>query len=194
MRLRIAGDLHDELGSELSGIALVSSLLRSGAHLTAHDHERLAQVQATSLRVLQGLRDIVWYINPEHDTVGSLVARMRADVETLLGDRDCQVTVEVVDDGTRMDMERRRHLLLAFKEILHNVARHAGECAVNVRFAAAGERFTLEVADDGAGFDPALPSSGSGLGSLRRRAQRLGAELAIDSRPGGGTRVRLCTP
>jgi signal transduction histidine kinase len=145
------------------------------------------------VRVLQGLRDIVWYINPEHDRLGSLVARLRADVEMLLGGRECRVEVAVGDGEARLDMERRRHLLLAGKELLHNVARHAGDCAVVVRFAAAGGRFALEVEDDGEGFDPTQPSAGSGLSSLRRRARRLDAELEIDSRPGGGTRVRLAS-
>jgi signal transduction histidine kinase len=148
-------------------------------------------VQATAARVLQGLRDIVWYIDPEHDSLGSLVARLRADAETLLGGRECRFAIDVADPAAPLPMAQRRHVLLAFKEILHNVARHAGDCAVDVRFTAAGGRLELEVRDDGPGFDPAAPTSGTGVTSLRRRAGELGGALVIDSRPGGGTTVRL---
>ena len=191
MRLRIAGDLHDELGSELSGIALVSSMLGAQHHMTDHDRARLAQVERTSLTTLQALRDIVWYINPEHDTVGSLAARMRAVADGLLGEREHEIAVEVDDRDANLPMDRRRHLLLSFKEMLHNVVRHAGDCSVRVRFAASDEGFDLEVSDDGRGFDAAQQGSGSGLASLRRRAAHLHAVLEVDSRPGGGTRIRL---
>ncbi len=203
MRLRIAGDLHDELGSDLSGIALAAARIGGHDYLEERDRQHLSEMQTTALQVMEGLRDIVWYVNPEHDTVQSLSRRMRAIAATQLagiehrfvgdpvvGERSGRGASEP-ERAAKLDMQTRRDLLLIYKEFLHNVVRHAGASEVEICLSTAGGGLRLVVADDGAGFEPAAASDGTGLSSVRRRARRIGAELEIDSAPGRGTRVRL---
>jgi signal transduction histidine kinase/ligand-binding sensor domain-containing protein len=193
MRLRIAGDLHDELGSDLSGIALASSRLGARASIAEADRRRLSEIEEASLRVMRGLRDIVWYVDPEHDTLESTARRMRSVARDLLPDVELSF-VERLGDGGGIEMSTRRQVFLVFKELVHNVARHARARTVEVGLEVADGELRLRVADDGRGFDPAAASDGSGLASLRRRARQVAGRLEIDSRPGAGTRALLVVP
>ena len=191
MRLRIAGDLHDELGSELSGIALASSRLAGRRELEATDRARLRDVAASSLRIAQSLRDIVWYINPDHDNWQSTEARMRSVASSLCQEIDHDFQIDLRQARNEIDMDKRRNLYLIYKELLTNVARHSRASRTEVRLRADDQQIVLEVADNGIGFDPAAATDGTGLASIRRRAATMGADLAIDSRPGSGSRIRV---
>jgi signal transduction histidine kinase len=194
MRLRIAGDLHDELGSELSGIALAAARMARQEHLPETDRGKLAEVERATLQVSQGLRDIVWHVTPEHDRLESLLPRMRSVARNLLADIDHRFTTNVGNDGGPIDMTIRRHVYLIFKELLNNVVRHAAAGQVRIAVMVDAGELQLDVTDDGVGFDPAAVGDGSGLASMARRAEEIGGRLHIDSRPGEGTRVRLVTP
>jgi signal transduction histidine kinase/ligand-binding sensor domain-containing protein len=190
MRLRIADDLHDELGSELSGIALMSGLMARREALPAGDREHLAEIESASRDVADGLRDIVWYTKPENDTLAALAVRIRALTSRLLAGIEHDIDLPGELDRS-LDMRVRRDLYLSFKELLNNVVRHAQASYVSISLSVAGTSIELAVTDDGRGFDPTEPVAGNGLASLRRRARQLGAELEVDSAPGRGTRVRL---
>jgi signal transduction histidine kinase/ligand-binding sensor domain-containing protein len=194
MRLRIAGDLHDELGSDLSGIALASSRLGGRESIAEADRRRLSEIEEAALRVLRGLRDIVWYVDPEHDTLESTARRMRSVARDLLPDLEIRFSERIAGDAAGIEMSTRRQVFLIFKELVHNVARHARAGIVEIELEAGGGELSLSVADDGRGFEPLLPSDGSGLASLERRARQAGGRLELDSRPGGGTRAKLTVP
>jgi signal transduction histidine kinase len=189
LRLRIAGDLHDDLSSDLSGIALVADLLRRREGMPEADRLQLAEVRDTALRKVDALRDIVWTINPEHDTLEATVRRMRQVAATLLAGLEVTFEVDVPDAGQAVAMTFRRDVLLIFKEALHNVARHAGAAHVAIRLRQRDGRLDLSVEDDGRGFDPQAAADGHGLRNMRVRAERAGATLDVRSRPGGGTRI-----
>ena len=189
LRLRIASDLHDELGSELSGIALASRLVGRHDHLTDKDRSRLADVASAAARITAGLRDIVWYISPEQDTLQSLEQRMRSVAHTMLDG----IAHEFHSGGIRpvpLDMDRRRNLFLIYKELLHNVLRHANATRVEVTLDATQGNLRLEVADNGIGMSE-CGNDGAGLKNIRRRAAELGADLQIESEPAKGTRTCL---
>jgi len=184
LRLRIASDLHDDLGSELSGIALASGLVARQPELREEDRHRLAAVIASAVKVMDGLRDIIWCISPDHDTLESMELRMRSVARTLL----VHLTHEFRATGmaaTAVEMGARRHLFLIYKELLHNIVRHAHASHVAISLDATHQRLCLEVADNGSGMSSG-PSEGRGIKSIRRRVQEIGADLRIDSTPGGG--------
>jgi signal transduction histidine kinase len=192
-RLRIAGDLHDDIGASLSSMAVLSDLVRRNDALPEADRSRLDRLSASARTLVDDLRDIVWAIDPSSDRLHDLAERLRDTAAALLPGVAC--TVEAPDEADlALDMEVRRHLLLVAKEALHNVARHAGATAVRVRLAASSGAIGLTVADDGRGFDASAGRSGHGLSSLRERAALLGGTLTVDSQPGGGTRVHLYVP
>ncbi len=195
LRLRIAGDLHDELGSDLSGIALAANRVGDREYLQARDRRQLRDIASTSHQVMESLRDIVWYINPEHDTLVSLTDRMRSVAARLLADLDVrfEASVGAPTGGRLLPMKLRRDLFLSYKELLHNVQRHSQASRVTICLTVDADWIRLTVADDGIGFDPEASGDGTGLASLRRRAQRLGAVLDITSEP-GATGIRLEVP
>lgn len=193
LRLRIAGDLHDDLSSDLSGIALATDLLGRRPGLGAADRQRLADVHRTASSMVDALRDIVWTVDPAHDSVEAFARRVRLVADRLLDGRAHAVEVDLPDAGA-LPMPLRRELLLILKEALHNAQRHAEAGRVDVRLGRDGAALVLAVEDDGVGFDPGAVAGGHGLRSLRTRAERIGGALSIDTAPGRGTRVRLAVP
>jgi signal transduction histidine kinase len=194
MRLRIASDLHDEVSSELAAITLLSGMLGKREYLAPDDRDSLDEIGLTSRRINDALRDIVWYVNPEHDTVGSMVARMRRTAGRLLVDIEHTFDADVEDAAARIGMHRRREIVLAYKELVHNAVRHADAGRVEITIRARDARFHMTIRDDGIGFDVDGSSGGTGLPSVRRRAARIGGEIGIASEATIGTVVELTAP
>ncbi len=193
LRLRIAGDLHDDLSSDLAAIAMVTDLLRRKPQLGDEERGQLRELRDKALRMVEAVRDTVWYVNPEHDSVPAMVRRMRRVAEELLGETPYSFEAEVSQQAG-LAMGVRRPVFLVFKELVHNVVRHALAKSVKIEVRAAHGWLSLRVADDGVGFDPQAPAGGEGthgLASIRRRAEQMGGRLEIESAPGRGTSVRL---
>lgn len=187
LRQRIASDLHDEIGSNLGSIALISEL---GLHRTggaaAGD---LQEIHRVARQTAESMRDIVELIQRPARTGEDFIAKLRAIAARQLAGIDWTFTVEVAP--VLPSLTAQRHLLLAFKEALHNIRKHSAASRVTVSLFGEGEQLRLRITDDGVGFDPAAPVEGHGLANLRHRAAALGGELAIDSAPGRGTTLTL---
>jgi signal transduction histidine kinase len=191
LRLRIASDLHDDLSTDLSAIALSSDLLRRRPDLDPESRERLGEMRERATRMVDAVRDTVWAVNPQHDTWESLVRRMRTTAQALLGESLARFKIDA-PAGEALTMADRRNLFLLFKEMVHNAARHARAQRVEVALRPLGHGgFELEVVDDGVGFDPTAARGGLGLDSLGLRARQLGGELMVESAPARGTRLRF---
>jgi len=191
LRARIAGDLHDEIGSNIGGIILLSELTRQSPGLSPDARASLHEINATAQRTASAMRDIVWFLNPDFDTLADMVARMREFATTLLSGRACEFAAPDLAPAPGLPLEFRRNVFFAFKEILHNIVKHADASAVSIHIEVSGRQFTLRIHDNGHGFDSAQATSGHGLRSLRQRAEHLGGQLAIESEPGKGTAVVL---
>lgn len=187
LRLRIASDLHDEIGSSLASIAVLADLVRERTVLPDREMTHLRDISRAARGTSSALRDIVWFINPEHDRGVSIIERLRSITTTLLA--GIPHTVQVVDQAGsgRFPMDFRRDLVLIYKEILSNVVRHAGARHVDVHLRFQHGVFSIAVTDDGCGFDCEAGTRGNGLASMRRRADALGARLVLRSAPGEGT-------
>ncbi len=194
LRRRIAADLHDDLGSNLASLSLLSELcLQSRDPVPRAD---LDELHALARETADALRDTTWFVRPGAHTTEQFLERLRATARRLLPGVDW--SLDAADFRVDLPIDGQRHLLLALKESLHNVARHAAAGRVTIRLTAAGGGFTLVVADDGRGFDPAAAAGGQGLTSLRHRARLLGGAATIGSAPGAGTTLtftgRLAPP
>jgi signal transduction histidine kinase len=190
--MRISRDLHDEIGVGLSSIALLSESVGSTGEITERDRTRLDKITQAARRMVADLRDIIWAIDPDEDHVEDVVARMRDEASVLL--RDVDVTFQTPPASELAEgigMAARRDLLLIFKEVLHNIARHAHAREVRIELSVKRDRVQLIVSDNGVGFDPEVARTGTGVKSMRERAARLGGRLDIISRPGQGTSVVL---
>lgn len=194
LRMRIAEDLHDEMGSTLSSISIFSELVRQ--RVQGMSPELLPLVNRISRNVetvLRSLDDIVWAVDPGHDTLADLVRRMQDQTAELLSPLHIQHTFSAGDfpNGQPIPVGKRKDVYLIFKEGLNNAVRHSGCTALEIGVSFADGTLTLEIADNGRGFDPSVPSTGNGLANMTRRARSLGSDLVVDSRPGQGTRVTL---
>lgn len=191
LRLRIAADLHDDLSSDLSGIAVVTDMMQKRDYL--HDEERrsLKQVRQSATSMVDKLRDIVWYITPEHDNLPAMVRRMRSVAGALLGSTKYRFDAPSTLRDVAVDMSFRRNVFLIYKEALHNAARHSRCELVSIEISQTDGLFEFRIADDGVGFDPETSDSGHGLRNIRQRADQIAADVNVASRPGAGTTVTM---
>lgn len=193
LRERIARDLHDEIGSHLGSIALMSELaLRPDAGVDLR--ESVAEIHRLACEAGTSMRGIIWLVREQgRPTLARLGEAMRQAADLLLRDVPHAVAIPA-DDGRTADLDCHRHVYLLFREAVHNCARHAQARQVDIALSWDAGRLTLVVADDGCGFDPATAIGGSGLANLRHRATAIGGRLAIASAPGRGTRITLEAP
>ncbi len=190
MRLRIAADLHDDIGSRLSGLALLSDVVGNDSSLTTESRSRLDHISEGARQMVDTLRDIVWFVHPSNDDSAVLIDRMTAVAQELLPGIDFELITPDARVFDRMDMQQRRNVFLVFKEAITNVARHAGARSVRVTLTN-NPALSMQIADDGIGFGDDGGLGGHGLKNMAWRAQQVGASLEIVSRPTGGTSVTL---
>ena len=158
----------------------------------------LDRIALVSRELVDSMSDIVWAVDPQKDHLSDLVQRMREVASALLESDGRVVTFNGPDSRAieRIDMptDRRRHLLLFFKEAVTNVSRHARANRVSIDVRVSVTALTLVITDDGCGFDTATVRRGNGLTSLEARARQLGGEIDIQSLVGHGTTVLLTVP
>jgi len=197
VRVRIAADLHDDIGSNLTQIAILSEVAQQRLdHAHTDVTIPISSIARISRESVASMSDIVWAINPKRDRLMDLVRRMRRLANDL--PPGCGIHVQFhAPDGTqdpRLGAEVRHDLFLIYKEAVHNAVRHSscGKLDIELRL----ERSFLEVkvADNGLGFDPENCGEGQGLGNMRRRARNLGSELHVKSTPESGTEILLRIP
>jgi signal transduction histidine kinase len=194
MRTRIATDLHDDIGASLSQIAVLSEVIRHRHPRDSELGESLGRIATTSREAVESMSDIVWAINPRRDSLVELVQRMRRFASDVLAARGIEFTFHAPADNARLGADARRHLFLFFKESINNLARHSGAAHAAIELTLHAGRLTLQVIDDGRGFDPTEAHPGHGLASLRARAEALGGTVEIAAAAGNGTRLRLEVP
>lgn len=186
MRLRIASDLHDDIGSNLGSIALLSDLIRNSGSFPAKQTQLLHEISRSARLTADALRDIVWVINPAYDKLDNMVLRMKDAAASMLRNIDHSFHCSDHIMAGVLDMEFRRNILLIYKEILHNILKHARATRVDIRIEENNGGLVLTIADNGVGFDPSLSFTGNGLRNLKSRATKIGGHLDIRSLEGKG--------
>ncbi len=194
LRIRIASDLHDDIGSSLWSITLLSRMLTKHGKLGAEERQDLDEIHRIAVQTSNSIRDIIWLINPAFDTVQDFVARTKDFAAIVMRGVDYRMSCEGADLTRKLPFDLRHNLFLLFKEALTNIARHANATVVEVRIEERGELWQLTIQDNGVGFDPTASTGGNGLRNLRTRAERMGATLDVRSQPGQGTTLVLSLP
>jgi ligand-binding sensor domain-containing protein/two-component sensor histidine kinase len=189
LRVRIATDLHDDIGASLTQISILSEVARRSGAVSA-----LTDIAEIARAVVQDMSDIVWAVNPRHDRLEDLVNRMRRFAGDTLGDIDFRFEAVNLPGERSVPLNIRRPLYLVFKEAVNNVARHSGAGDVGIRLSVQGQSLLLRVDDDGRGFSVGKAATGEGLLNIRRRMRESGGSAEWDSHPGGGTRFRALFP
>ncbi len=195
-RTRIAMDLHDEVGSGLASVGILSGLLAAGS-LDEEERRSTARAIATTAEELgHTLSDIVWSLDPRASTLEELAARLVEHGERLCAGRELRFMASLAGHwpGEAPPVAVRRNVLRIGLEALHNAVRHCGGETVTLSLGAVTPtRWRLQVEDDGIGMRPevARGAGGRGLRIMRRRADEIAASLQVDSKPGMGTTVTL---
>jgi signal transduction histidine kinase len=194
-RARIAQDLHDELGSTLTRLSLLSGLVRTDKDNPEQVEAHASKLAQSADQTVRSLEEIVWAVRPGSDTLQSLTDYIAHFANELFDGNSTHCRLDLPHDlpATPLLPDVRHNIFLIVKEALTNALKHAGAGEVQVQAKVSGSTLEFLVRDDGKGFD-VLSSSESrrnGLGNMRRRAEAIGGELELQSAAGGGTTVKL---
>ncbi|MEZ0257595.1 MAG: sensor histidine kinase [Chthoniobacter sp.] len=194
-RLRIARDLHDDLGARLTHISLVSGLAENEPY-DASARESFQRISSMARELVAALYQTVWTVNPEHDHLESLVNYVCQLTQNLCETARirCRIHSCEVPSERRVTSETRHNVTLAVKEALHNAIKHAAAAEITVRMEFTDPRLLITITDDGRGFDSATVEAGNGLGNMRRRMALIGGTLSFESALGKGTHIHFEVP
>lgn len=196
LRQRIASDLHDDIGSNLSSIALLAELGKTEVDEPDLVIEELTDIKKTADKTIESMRDIVWLIRPGEETWAQMLTRFRETAAKLLRAHEYTFNVTGSSSDMRLPLEFKRDLFLIYKETLNNIVRHAEAEKVSIEIDCRRSRLELTIEDDGIGFNNLDQEfrEGNGLRNLRMRAQAIGASLKVRSALTEGTRIHLSVP
>ncbi len=189
LRIRIAADLHDDIGSNLASISLLSQLGQKSQ--PNGSCAELTEINRIALFTAHGIREIVWFINPDYDTTGEMCSRMREVAGQMLIGIAYKFDAPDIPAGRRLSPEFRRNFFLIFKEIMHNIVKHSHATEANIHLGEAHGMLCLRVADNGRGFDPESVSKGNGLRNIRLRTSNLGGRVEIKQAVPHGTVIEV---
>ncbi|MBX7151988.1 hypothetical protein K1X84_10135 [bacterium] len=186
LRTQIASDLHDDVGSSLSKIALYSELVQSGVN-QMEGQSLLTEIGRMSRDIIGSMSDIVWSIDARNDTLIHLLTRMKEYALTSLpaGGMTVDLNAEIPTVDRTLKPEVRQNVYLIFKEVCNNILKHSHATHVHITVRPLQENLILTVSDNGVGFSPNVMSAGHGLRNIRARAERLHAALNMDGEPYG---------
>jgi PAS domain S-box-containing protein len=193
VRQRIATDLHDDIGSSLTQISILSEVVQRQS-VGAAGNERLATIAQSARELIDSMSDIVWAINPHRDHLSDLTHRMRRFAADTLPARGIRYQMHLPEDEVHVEGNLRRELFLIFKEAVNNIVRHSGCTEARIEMVIQGGWLRLTLCDNGHGFETAGASNGHGLVSMRGRAAGIGADLSVDSAEGAGTTIHVAVP
>jgi len=192
LRMRIASDLHDDIGSTLSSISLISEMA-SRKEKESELAKALGKIGMDSRDVLNSMDDIIWSVNPQNDSLSSLIVRLREYAIPVceLQNITFQMDVDESVHELKLGMDERRNIFLITKEAINNAIKHAHCSLISVAFVQTYKQLEITVADNGCGFNPSKRGLRNGVTNMERRAKQIGMEFLIASEKNKGTYLVL---
>jgi len=200
MRIRddISRDLHDELGSDLSSISVMShAAIRQLKSQDKNTENTIFLIGETSRKVIARMREIIWSLHSAHDSIGNFSFRAKETAYALFEHHPVEIHLDFPSEemDSRIPTEFKRNLFLVYKEILHNIVRHSKAKNVYIRLFLSNNYLNLVVKDDGIGFlYQEKKSTGNGLINLKQRTSVFAGKFHLESHPGSGTTVTIQCP
>jgi len=191
-RARIAQDLHDDLGGTITRILWLSELARLDRNAAEKVEEHASKIAAQARHMSCGLEEIVWAVNPQNDTLQSLIQYIASHINETFASTQihCRLEAPAVVPGITMESSVRHDVFLALKESLNNVIKHSGAVLATVRIEFAGNRLVIQVADNGTGFEPETADARrNGLKNIKKRIERVGGVYSCISTKGAGVQL-----
>ena len=195
VRTRIATDLHDDIGSSLSGMAFLSEAVKQQVESARPEaFEMASEVAAMARGLARALSDVVWSIDPRRDDLRNVITRVRQSAALLEAQGIGWSLQEPPEpEKVKLTPEQRHHLYLIFKEALNNIARHAHCATAKLTIAVQDRQLRAEIVDDGCGFSEA-GDRGNGLRNMKLRAAQMGGKMTAAAAAGRGVRLDLTVP
>jgi hypothetical protein len=195
LRNKISSDLHDEVGSNLSSIAIYTQVLKKGLK----DSDLLPildKITANSKESVTLMQDTVWALNPNNDSPERLFKRIEAYAREVLSEKNISYFQEtdVPMEKVKLDMEDRKNLYLILKEGINNIAKHAEATKVSLEVSESNQKIIFTLKDNGVGFEMNLKTDGNGLRNFKERAEESNFGLRMDSKLGEGTTLTIEIP
>ena len=192
-RNQIARNLHDDIGSNLSSINILSKIVLAHAGDHPAIKSDLEKIKERSSTIMESMSDIVWAINPANDSIDKTILKMKEFAAEIAEPEGINLKFREGDqlNGIKLGIKQRKDLYLIYKEAINNAVKYscASEICTDLRYQ--NNMFALIIADDGKGFDSTKTGSGNGLINMKSRAQEMKASLDIRTAPGQGTTVTL---
>jgi signal transduction histidine kinase len=190
-RVRIAKDIHDEIGSGLTKIRFMSEVFAS----SMKDNQAINSISETSKNLIENMRDLIWVMNPDNTKLDTLVARIREYSHDYLEEFPVQLKMHFPADINSLSIskEAHRNIFMIVKECLQNCIKHSGATEITIK-AAVGKDLLIEIEDNGIGLKEENDHEGNGLKNMRNRIQSIQGSLTIRSAPGNGTKIKIEVP
>jgi signal transduction histidine kinase len=192
-RLRIAHDIHDDLGARVTQISLFSAMAHDNPLFPEKARASFDQISRMSRELVSALYETVWAVNPENDNLDALGNHLCQIVNQLCeqGNLRCRLHLQELPREIQISSQTRHNISLATKEAVHNIIKHAHGSEVTVHIAWGNPRLEVSIRDDGCGFQLESHPAGNGLPSMKRRLEKIGGTCSIESIPCCGTTVRF---
>jgi len=193
IRNRIADDLHDEVGSNLSNIYIFSNVAQQKAKATDETAPLLLKISEYTRQSMEAMNDIVWMINTRNDRFENIMVKMRTLAAEFSEASDCKLHLHFDEklNDVKLNMEERKNFYLIYKEAMNNMAKYAGCKSLWVEMKLHQNTVTLKIIDNGKGFDVARANNGNGIFNMKKRAEMLKGALTVVSTIGEGTTLHL---
>lgn len=189
LRTRISTDLHDDMGSTLSSISILSEMALKASDPTKHS--MLSEIKDNTITLMERMDDIVWSINPRNDSFDRLIVRVQNFASKLFEAKGIEYHIDVPENisHVKLSMDHRQHVYLIMKEAVNNLVKYSESKSASIKVSASP--LTIEITDQGKGFDVSKMLHGNGIQSMRTRAKMMKAELRIQSTQGMGSTIFL---
>jgi signal transduction histidine kinase len=188
-RARISQDMHDDVGSSLSEIAILSELAKKKPQ---EAREHVEEISERTAELIDNVSEIVWAMNPKNDTLENFIGHVRRYGVKYLHNAGvtCHFTAPESVPSRPLTAEVRRNLFLVVKEATHNIVKHSKASVASICLALDDDELEIRIDDNGGGFSRDQASyGGNGLGNMKKRIADLGGTITIESREGCGTKL-----
>jgi signal transduction histidine kinase len=193
-RLRIAQDIHDDLGARVTEISLLSGMAENNDGFSEQARVEFCRISMKSRDLVAALYETVWAVNPENDNLEAIGNYLRQTINNQCTQAQlrCRLHISPLPRNIETSSRIRHNISMAAREATHNAIKHAKASQITVHVSVADMLLTVSIQDDGCGFDFATNPSGNGLVNMRRRMEDIGGNCVIESWSGRGTKVQFC--
>lgn len=192
-RLRIAHDIHDDLGARLTQISLASAMAHDRPGLTSTAQQEFERISQMARDTVSALYETVWAVNPENDNLDALGNYLCQMVHQLCEQAklSCRLRVPELPQNVQVASQLRHNVILAVKEAINNIIKHAGATEVAFQVGLEQDMLVISISDNGSGFDAAAHLMGNGLSNMKQRLEAIGGRCKVESSAAKGTTILM---